>query len=148
SALSGSKTHFHAYSKSSAVTGSPFDQFASSRILNVYVNPSSETSMLSAIASSGSPSKLIRVNPSNTWSSTALDVVSDDVPGCNEGGSDLMLRFNSCSSANASSPDALFSLSLFPVLPSALLFPPHAARKIVKANAIVRSKDHFLQFII
>src|SRR5699024_7060080 len=62
---SGSSNRFHAYSKSSATTGSPLEQLASSRISNVYTNPSSETSNSSAVAGWATPSSSKRVNPSN-----------------------------------------------------------------------------------
>src|SRR5699024_3889091 len=144
SAFSGSSTHFQANSKSSAVTGSPLLQVASSLILKVYVNPSSEISIDSAIASSGSPSRFIRVNPSNTWSSTALDVVSEDVPGCKDGGSLLILMFRDWSAASCSSAGSSPLVSLT----SESSLPPQATKTILSANTSVRESKNFLQFII
>src|SRR5690606_12471154 len=146
--FSGSNTHFHAYSKSSAVTGSPFDHFASSRILNVYVNPSSETSIDSAIASSGSPSLLILVNPSNTWSRTALEVVAVERPGCNEGGSATLLMFNICSAATPASPESSVVVSPLSALLSASSEPPpQATKKMLRVNTNDKSNNHLLNFI-
>src|SRR5699024_5200725 len=128
-----------------AVTGSPFVHVASSRKLNVYVFSSSETSQLSAIPSSISWSWFTRVNPSNTWSNTALDVVSDDIPGCSAGGSSLILTFNTCSSANLSSPSSPSPPELFPEL--LLLSPPQAASKLLIANMMVIHHDNPFQFL-
>src|SRR5699024_572154 len=87
------------------------------------------------------------VNPANTLSSTALDVVSVDVPGCKEGGSVFMLTLNSCSSASSSSPSASPESFASP-FDSASSPPPHAAKNILMANTIPRSNDHFFQFIM
>src|SRR5699024_11412756 len=106
-----------------------------------------------AIASSGSPSKLIRVNPSNTWSSTALEVVSDEVPGCNDGGSDLILIRRDCSAP--SPPSASSESSGFSVVTSSAssgvsagsLSPPQAANKTLITTTSVKNISNLFQFI-
>src|SRR5699024_1503903 len=77
------------------------------------------------------------------WSSTALEVESVALPGCNEGGSVLILMLNSCSSAKSASS----ALSLLESLSSSLLFTPHATRKMLRTKGKANKKDHFFQFI-
>src|SRR5699024_5458278 len=80
---------------------------------------------------------------SNTWSSTALEVVSEAFPGWSEGGSSLILILSSCSSAKSASS----ALSLLESLSLSLLFTPHATRKMLRTKGKANKKDHFFQFI-
>ena len=125
---------FHEYSKSSAVTGSPFVHVSPSRSVYVTVLPSSLVSKLSAAAPTGFRSLSSLTSGSMMLSRMFDDVVSVARPGSSDGGSVPQFTVITCSAASV--PPSVVA----PVPAASSSSPPQPAA--TRARLVTSSASH------